>query len=323
MADHKETLQLVEEYYGKVLKGTQDIKSDVCTLKSSPSKIISEVLKIVPDEVKGRYYGCGSTVPLGIEGLDVLDLGSGSGRDCYVAAKLVGASGSVTGVDMTDELLSIASSNVEAYSQILGFKPNIRFVKGYIESLHDAGIASESIDLCISNCVVNLSPNKEAVLKGVYRVLREQGEFYFSDIYASRTVPESFKTNPVLIGEGFGGSLTQEEFKQLYCKTGFDDARVVSKTDIVIQDSTIKSWIGDIQFYAITHHVFKLPKDHEQTYVNGQVVVYNGTYPGDADVFTLDINNKFTKGEPTPVDAGTFRILYHSKQHRYFDFPSL
>jgi ubiquinone/menaquinone biosynthesis C-methylase UbiE len=82
-----------------------------------------------------QFYGCGNPIPLGIEGKRVLDLGSGSGRDCYIAAALVGETGEVTGVDMTDEQLQVARANMPAFAKSLGYTPNISFVKGYIEAL--------------------------------------------------------------------------------------------------------------------------------------------------------------------------------------------
>eukprot|EP00954_Amorphochlora_amoebiformis_P006933 540132-Amorphochlora_amoeboformis.AAC.1 len=100
----------------------------------------SKALMAVPQAVKDKYYGCGTPLPDGIQGLDLLDLGSGSGRDCYVAAALVGTDGSVTGVDMTEEQLDVAMKHVPEYMEKLGYKEtNLRFKKGHIEYLKDAG----------------------------------------------------------------------------------------------------------------------------------------------------------------------------------------
>lgn len=126
----------------------------------------------------------------------MLDLGCGSGRDCYIAAALVGASGQVIGIDMTDEQLQVACDNLPAYAQALGYTPNVRFITGFIEALAGewvhgekkrcdsmcltrasaaAGIEQNSIDICISNCVINLSPDKKKVLEGVFEALVEGG----------------------------------------------------------------------------------------------------------------------------------------------------
>ncbi len=110
----------VKNYYGKVLGKTGDLKTSACTAGAGPPEYIKRVLELVPSEVKERFYGCGSPLPGGIKGLSVLDLGSGSGRDCYLAAALVGAEGQVTGVDMTDEQLEVAREHVEPYMRTLG-----------------------------------------------------------------------------------------------------------------------------------------------------------------------------------------------------------
>ncbi|KAK9760618.1 hypothetical protein K7432_015181 [Basidiobolus ranarum] len=175
LTNASEVLKSVEEYYGKVLSSSKDLKTDACTTCSAPAKELQDILKLVPEEVKEKYYGCGTPLPLGIEGLSLLDLGSGSGRDCYVAAQLVGSTGAVTGIDMTDEQLKVARKNIDLYAEKLGYQPNLRFVKGFIELLKEAGIEDNSIDMCISNCVINLSPNKKLVIAGVFGALREGG----------------------------------------------------------------------------------------------------------------------------------------------------
>jgi arsenite methyltransferase len=106
--------------------------------------------------------------------------------------------GFVTGLDMTDEMLEVAEAHSHEYTTKLGYaKPNIKFVKGYIERLHEAGIADESIDMIISNCVVNLSPDKPSVLREAFRVLAPGGELYFSDVYCDRRLPESVQKHEV------------------------------------------------------------------------------------------------------------------------------
>jgi arsenite methyltransferase len=108
----------VKEYYGKILSSTASLKTSACTASSKPHAIILRSLKLVPQAVKDKYYGCGSAVPLGIEGLDILDLGSGSGQDCYVAASLVGPAGSVIGLDMTEEQLKVARDSLSAFAKM-------------------------------------------------------------------------------------------------------------------------------------------------------------------------------------------------------------
>src|SRR5262249_33666799 len=160
------------------------------------------LLAKVHEEVRAKYYGCGIVVPAALGGARVLDLGSGSGRDVYMIAQLVGPQGEAAGVDMTDEQLATARSHVEWHMQRFGYaRPNVRFVKGYIESLGDLEFEPGSFDVIVSNCVINLSVDKPAVLRGAYDLLKPGGELYFADVYCDRRLPDSVRTDPVLYGE--------------------------------------------------------------------------------------------------------------------------
>jgi len=110
-------------------------------------------------EVLERFYGCGSPLPPALEGKTVLDLGCGTGRDCYLLSKLVGPSGRVIGVDMTPEQLEIAVRHRDWHAERFGYS-NVDFLYGHIENLATLGIADNSIDVVVSNCVINLSPEK-------------------------------------------------------------------------------------------------------------------------------------------------------------------
>jgi SAM-dependent methyltransferase len=222
--DHEATLATVKEYYGKVLASTASLQTTACTPASAPTAQMRQLLVRVPERVRARFYGCGTAVPLGIEGLAVLDLGSGSGQDCYVAAQLVGPRGRVTGVDMTPEQLEVARACVEEFGATLGWKPALSFVEALIERLPTE---SDSVDLVISNCVVNLSPRKDLVLREAYRVLRNGGEMYFSDVYCDRRLPESVRQHRVLWGECIAGALYLQDFLRLCHAVGFADPREV------------------------------------------------------------------------------------------------
>ncbi len=182
------------------------------------------MLKKVPRAVRDKFYGCGTAVPLGIEGLAVADLGSGSGQDCYIAAQLVGPKGRVVGVDMTAEQVQVARASVDELGKTLGWQPQLFFVEGYIEKLP---LESSSLDVVISNCVVNLSPRKDLVLKEAYRVLREGGEMHFSDVYCDRRLPASVRQHKLLWGECIAGALYLQDFLRLCHSIGFSDPRQV------------------------------------------------------------------------------------------------
>ncbi|RKP22530.1 S-adenosyl-L-methionine-dependent methyltransferase, partial [Syncephalis pseudoplumigaleata] len=244
---------VVKDYYGKVLSSSKDLKTSACTACDAPPAVVRETFKLIPAPVLDKFYGCGSPIPMGIDGLTVLDLGSGSGRDCYVAAKLVGPKGRVIGIDMTEEQLEVARAHIDEFAGKLGWQPNLAFHHGYIERIADAGIAAGSIDIILSNCVVNLSPDKHAVLKGAHEALRHGGEFYFSDVYADRRLSDEARRHDVLVGECIGGALYIEDFRRICEQVGFVNPRVVSRAPIAVEDAALASIVGDAKFYSITY----------------------------------------------------------------------
>ncbi|XP_032279417.1 arsenite methyltransferase isoform X5 [Phoca vitulina] len=205
----------VQTYYGQVLKKSADLQTSACvTAARLVPKHIQEALRNVHEEVALRYYGCGLVIPECLENCWILDLGSGSGRDCYVLSQLVGETGHVTGIDMTESQVEVAKKYIEYHMEKHGFQtPNVTFLHGYIENLEETGIKNESYDIVISNCVINLVPDKEPVLQEAYRVLKHGGELYFSDVYASLELPEEIRTHRILWGDCRFVSATFRLFK--------------------------------------------------------------------------------------------------------------
>lgn len=196
----------VQDYYGKELKGSGDLKTCACKCSSKMPKEAEDALALIDDEILNRFYGCGSPIPPLLEGLTVLDLGCGAGRDAYILSKLVGPRGKVIGVDMTAEQLEVARRHERGQMERFGYtESNVRFIDGFIEDLGAAGIADCSVDVVVSNCVINLSPEKERVFSEIHRVLRKGGELYFSDVFADRRVPDEVYADPVVHGECLGG----------------------------------------------------------------------------------------------------------------------
>jgi arsenite methyltransferase len=198
---------IVQDYYGRQLQSTNDLKTSACCDISAIPEWLKPLLSKIHPDVLSRYYGCGLVCPPLLQGCRVLDLGCGSGRDVYALAQLVGPTGSVVGVDMTDEQLAIAEKHRTHHAEVFGFD-NVQFMQGYIERLEDLNLEPGSFDVIVSNCVVNLSPDKDAVMRGVHRLLKPGGEFFFSDVYADRRVPAAVRNDPVLYGECLGGCLT-------------------------------------------------------------------------------------------------------------------
>lgn len=310
----------VQEYYGRVLQSTSDLKTSACCTLEKPPSVIRDIVNTIPKEINDKYYGCGTPIPFGIEGLNVLDLGSGSGRDCYVASALTGASGSVVGIDMTEQQLEVAKRHIPEYMHSLGYEaPNLKFVEGYIEFLSDAGIADNSMDLVISNCVVNLSPDKPRVLEGVYKALKPGGEFYFSDVYCNRRLPEHVREHEVLFGECLGGALYIEDFHRLCGRVGFTDPRRLSMSVIEVTDEALSELVGEAKFYSITYRCFKLPDRLESLCEDyGQVAVYQGTIAQHSSSYVLDDHHVFETNLPMRVCGNTASMVEESWLGKHF-----
>eukprot|EP00457_Paulinella_chromatophora_P004866 gb/GEZN01004879.1/.p1 GENE.gb/GEZN01004879.1/~~gb/GEZN01004879.1/.p1 ORF type:complete len:441 (+),score=36.33 gb/GEZN01004879.1/:98-1324(+) len=312
----------VSEYYGKILSSSSDLQTNACTTSGSMPTHIKKALGNIHDEVIAKYYGCGLTIPTTLKGMKVLDLGSGSGRDCYAIAQLVGEDGYVLGVDMTDEQLAVANRHVQWHSKKFGYsKPNTEFKKGYIEKLDELGLQDNSFDIVISNCVINLSPDKDAVLREVYRVLKPGGELYFSDVYADRRVPLSLKKNKVLWGECISGALYWNDFLTLAKANGFKDPRLVEDSRITVNNPALESLVSHIGFYSATYRLWKLPGLLESDCEDyGQAVIYKGTISEMPHTFTLDDHHLIQQGRIYPVCGNTYNMLKHSRLCPHFEF---
>ncbi len=311
----------VKDYYGKELQSSADLKTDACcTVDSVPPHLKPIMAKIHP-EVSGKYYGCGLVAPDLLEGLRILDLGSGSGQDCYVLSAMVGEQGEVVGVDMTDEQLAVANRHIDFHRQAFEFsRPNVRFIKGYIEKLDELGLEDNSFDVIVSNCVINLSPDKRAVLEQAHRLLKPGGELYFSDVYADRRVPPSLSQDAVLYGECLAGALYWNDFVQLAKAAGFADPRLMEDRPLAVNSDDIRSKIGDMQFYSATYRLFKLDQLELACEDYGQSVTYLGTIPNASELFMLDKHHIIETGKPFPVCGNSYRMLNETRFKNHFEF---
>lgn len=309
----------VKEYYGKVLKAQKDLKTSACCSIGTFPEPVKSIIKNIEPEILNKFYGCGFPIPPLLEGCNVLDLGSGTGRDVYIVSSLVGEHGFATGVDMTDEQLEIARKHKDAQMKRFGYKRcNVDFKKGYIEDLREAGIEDNSKDIVISNCVINLSPDKRGVFSEIFRVLKQGGELFFSDVFSDRRVPEDVKNDPVLYGECLGGAMYIEDFRRMLGAEGRLDYRIMSKRKIVIDDSEILVKVGNINFYSMTIRMFKLAGLEDICEDYGQTAYYLGTIPGYPHTFTLDDHHLFVKNKPMLVCGNTAMILTETRYRRHF-----
>lgn len=313
------THQKVSEYYGKVLQTKKDLKTSACCALDKIPEYVREPLKLIEDEIQTKFYGCGAPFPLVLEGMKVLDLGCGTGRDCFVLSYFVGQSGEVVGIDMTDEQLEIGQKYLPVQMKKFGYsRPNVRFIKGYIEDLKSLGLPDNYFDVVVSNCVVNLSPDKEAVMGEVYRVLKEGGEFFFSDVYVDRRLPAWAKEDPVLLGECLGGALYWKDFERLARRIGFIDARVFANSRIDLLDPETIDKIGFANFNSITYRLFKLPQLETACEDFGQSAVYKGTIAESPHRFVLDNHHVFERNRPMHICSNTGFMLQNTRLLRHF-----
>ncbi|MEL6989623.1 MAG: methyltransferase domain-containing protein, partial [Bacteroidota bacterium] len=311
----------VQEYYGSTLESNADLKTNACCPAQAPPKYIIDILKNIHEEVKDKYYGCGLTIPRELEGMRILDLGSGSGRDCFIASKLVGQSGEVIGVDMTDAQLEVANKHIDYHTEQFGYTyANVKFLKGNIDHLDQLDLAPNSFDLIISNCVINLAVDKQKVLNDAYKLLKPGGEMYFSDVYADRRVPTALQKDPVLWGECLSGALYWNDFLNYSKKAGFTDPRVVTSNGILIEKEDLLDKIGDIQFFSVTYRLFKLEGLESDCEDYGQAVRYKGTIKGQSHSFNLDDHHNFPKGKMEAVCGNTYKMLHDTRFKDHFEF---
>jgi len=225
----KKIKKIVKDSYSKIAKGKScsccGPQSDMDIAKSSGYS--DEEISMAAEANLG--LGCGNPTALANiqEGDVVLDLGSGAGFDAFLAAKKVGDPGKVIGVDFTEDMIEKSRGLAAKY----GFK-NVEFRLGDIENLP---FENESVDVIISNCVINLAPDKLKVFKEAYRVLREDGRMYVSDIVLLEELSEEQRNNEELIAGCVGGALLKDDYLKVVTDAGFnyrilDEDKEISKT---------------------------------------------------------------------------------------------
>jgi len=227
----KDIKKIVKEGYAKVAKqGAACCSSGSCCSSSSNAQGISKTVGYSDDEINavpdGANLGLGCGNPVAIaslkEGDAVLDLGSGAGFDAFLAAKKVGKTGRVIGVDMTQEMLERARANATK-----GGFDNVEFRSGKIEKLP---VENNSIDVIISNCVINLSPDKEAVFKEAFRVLKSGGRLMVSDLVLAKDLPKAIKESVEAYVGCFSGAIKKNDYLRFIKKAGFQNVKIVSES---------------------------------------------------------------------------------------------
>lgn len=233
----------VRQHYGKAAENFQPKARSSCCGPNEPADLsanklypISE-LEALPEEVTGLSMGCGDPITLASlqPGQTVLDLGSGGGIDCFMAAKKVGETGHVIGVDMTPQMLEKARQN----QLRMGFK-NVEFRLGEIEHLP---VADNSVDVIISNCVVNLSPDKPQVFREAFRVLKPGGKFAVSDIVTDGPLPKQVKDSLTAWAGCVAGALDVQEYLAWLKEAGFT---TIELTPVYFDQGTMDEYVRQV-----------------------------------------------------------------------------
>ena len=273
----------VRDYYASAAQAQQD--NLCCPTSYDPTHVDH-----IPEAVLEVSYGCGS--PMGSAqpgaGDRVLDLGSGGGIDCFIAAKLVGEKGSVIGVDMTDEMLARATGAADQVAERLGYA-NVEFRKGFLEQLP---VDDGQIDLVTSNCVLNLSTDKAKTFAEIHRVLTHRGRFVISDIVSNQPVPEQMQQDKELWGECISGAMTEQDFVDAAAAAGF--------YGMTLEREYLWKEVGGLKFYSTVFRGWRFDKSAECDY-QGQTAVYLG--PGSR--FTDDDGHTYARGEIVQVCTDT------------------
>jgi len=232
----KEIKRAVREGYARIAKqatsyyasrsgcGCADISEEICK-KLGYSE---EEIQAVPPE-SNLGLGCGNPVALASlnEGEIVLDMGAGAGFDCFLASTRVGSSGKIIGVDITSEMVDKARANARK-----GGYSNIDFRQGDLENMP---VADNYVDVVISNCVINLVPNKKMVFKEAFRVLKPGGRLAVSDVVLQKELPEFVKRSTEAYIGCLAGAIMKEEYLEIIKKVGFQDVKVVAESSFPIE----------------------------------------------------------------------------------------
>jgi SAM-dependent methyltransferase len=323
MSNHQSIHDQVQRYYGETLTRSADLRTDACCDGAAVPAALKPLLADIHPEVSERYFGCGLVAPDALEGLRVLDLGCGAGRDVYLLSRLVGEQGEVVGVDMTPAQLAVAERHRAYHAERYGYaRSNVRFVEGRIEALGALGLPAAGFDLIVSNCVLNLSPDKAAVLAGAYELLAPGGEFYFADVYGDRRLPAALAEDPVLYGECLAGALYWADFLALARAAGFSAPRLLEARPLAIEDVQVADKVAPARFCSATYRLFKVDGRDGGAADDGCTLTYRGSVPQAPEVWTLDRDWRFRTGQPVAVSSHIERILRASRFARHFAFDA-
>lgn len=312
-------------------EGAESVQAELCC----PVDYDTELLKILPQEIIDKDYGCGDPSRYVREGDVVLDLGSGGGKICYMATQLVGEQGKVIGVDMNDDMLTLARKYQPDMTQQLG-NDRVEFRKGYIQDLaldveameswlrdHPVSTAADlerlqdwqvaqrrnrpliadgSVDLVISNCVLNLvaDEQKQQLIREIFRVLKPGGRVAISDIVSDEPIPEHLKQDSTLWSGCISGAFQEEDFLQAFIDAGF--------VAVAYDKWESSPWqvVEGIEFRSVTLTATRPEATPCLDY--GHAVIYRGPHSSVSD----DEGHVYPRGARIAVCERSYRLLVES-----------
>ena len=302
-----------------------------------------QYLKIIPAEVIEKDYGCGDPSRHLHPGETVLDLGSGTGKICFIASQVVGAQGKVIGVDMTDDMLEVARRNAPIVAERVGYA-NVEFRKGRIQDLAldlelldaelrrhpiaDAAsylgaddlaadlrvkhplIATESVDVVVSNCVLNLVETrmKRQLFAEIFRVLRRGGRAVISDIVSDEDIPLDLQNDPMLWSGCISGAYTEQGFIEAFAEAGFHGIEVLK------YDTAPWQTVAGIEFRSVTIQAWKGKQG--PCFERNQAVIYKGPFRKVLD----DDGHAMERGKRYAVCDKTFQLCQQAPYREHFAF---
>ncbi|WP_165061077.1 methyltransferase domain-containing protein [Adlercreutzia sp. ZJ154] len=253
----------------------------------------------VSAEIKNTFHEFGVALPPLLEGCTVLDLCCGSGRDTYLAAQLVGPNGKVIGVEPNAARLAIAQKYLDKEIKQFGYEScNVELIHGVPEDL--SAISSDSVDVVISNCTFNMSPDKGAYIAEVKRVLKDGGEWYFTDVFTDRRIPQETAEQVQRVAERLGGAMFIEDFRRMAQNAGFHDPRYLLTWQTPLTEEEAANY-PEIAFATITSRLInsELTSDHCEDY--GEEIIYDGSLPDYPEFFLFDKDIKFPANQSMHV----------------------
>ena len=307
------------DYYAQIAEASPRDPQATARTRDADGTIPGEArdkLFNISAEIKNLYHELGAPMPPLMEGCTVLDLCCGTGRDTYLAAQLVGPNGKVIGIEPNADRLAIAEKYFDQEIRQFGYaEPNVELKVGVPEDL--SSIADGSIDVVISNCTFNLSPDKEAYVREVFRVLKDDGEWYFTDVFTGRRVPEELAKSVANRADRLAGAMYVGDFRRLVQANGFNDPRYLMNWKTPLTDEE-RAKYGEVEFATLTVRVLKSTWTEDVCESYGETVTYDGSLPDYPDFFLFEWNIKFPTGKDCVVCGNVSGLAAHSRYAKVF-----